>query len=113
MYYVESESSDGRYYFVRFNSSFAGGFCNCKDYDSNRTERCKYQYAIEYGIRFNTIKEVEHLPEEVRGKRDTAAVETNYENESIRSLNDIEKAEIEAEAYRTQRLTYQEDEYSF
>ena len=80
-----------------------------------RTERKgdKHQYAIEYGIRFNTIKEVEHLPEEVRGKRDTAAVETNYENESIRSLNDIEKAEIEAEVYRTQLLTYQEDEYSF
>jgi predicted nucleic acid-binding Zn finger protein len=121
-FYVESESSDGRYYFVRFNSSFAGGFCSCKDYESNRSDRCKHQYAVEYGIRFNTITEVDRLPEEVRGKSrgsvlassQTATSETNYENESIRTLNDIEKAEIEAEEYRNQRLiTYEEDDYSF
>ncbi|HLN34224.1 MAG TPA: hypothetical protein VK250_02975 [Nitrososphaeraceae archaeon] len=35
------------------------------------------------------------------------------EKESIRTLNDIEMAEIEAEDYRTQRLTYMEDDYSF
>src|SRR5574339_435925 len=45
-FYVESESCDSRYYFVRFNSSFAGGFCSCKDYESNRSEFCKHQHAI-------------------------------------------------------------------
>jgi hypothetical protein len=65
-FYVESESCDSRYYFVRFNSSFAGGFCGCKDFESNRTERCKHQYAVEYGIRFNTIQVVEHFPQEAR-----------------------------------------------
>jgi len=70
-YYVESENSNSRFYFVRFNSSFAGKFCSCKDYDSNRPELCRHQHAVFYGIKYNTIKEVEHLPEDVRTKRDT------------------------------------------
>jgi predicted nucleic acid-binding Zn finger protein len=75
-YSVKSETMDSRYYFVRFNYSFTGGFCSCKDYESNRSEKCKHPYAVEYGIRFNTIKEVEHLPEEVRNAKKTA--ERNY-----------------------------------
>lgn len=39
------------------------------DYGSHRADRCKHIYAVEYAIRFNTLKEVEHLPEEVHGKR--------------------------------------------
>jgi predicted nucleic acid-binding Zn finger protein len=94
-FYEESESFDNRYYFVRFNSSFSGAFCSCKDYESKCSEKCKHQYAVEYEIRFNTIKEVEHLPEEVRNtKRDSAVVAHKYENEHIRTLNDIEKAKI-------------------
>ncbi len=119
-YYVESKSCDSRYYFSRFNSSFAGGFCSCKDYESNRSERCKHQYAIEYAIRFNTVREVAKLPEEVRGKKKTTTAEATQEKEylekqSIRTLNDIEKAEIEAEEYRNQRrlITYEDDDYSF
>ncbi|MGB9168597.1 MAG: hypothetical protein WCB31_06700 [Nitrososphaeraceae archaeon] len=40
------------------------------DYGSNRVDRCKHIYSVEYAIRFNTLKEVVHLPEEVRGKRE-------------------------------------------
>lgn len=37
-----------------------------------------------------------------------------YGKQSIRTLNDLEKAEIEAEEYRTQQvLTYESDDYSF
>ena len=129
VFYVESESCDNRYYFVRFNSCFAGEFCSCKDFDSNRTERCKHLYGVEYAIRFNTIKAVDKLPEEVRkGKNNkeeedkkkntitATATETNYENESIGSLNDLEQAMIEEEQareYRTKRLSYESDYYSF
>ena len=68
-YYVESESSDSRYYFVRFNPSVFQ-WCSCKDFESNRSERCKHLYALEYGIRYNTIKEVDRLPEETKIKKD-------------------------------------------
>ena len=117
-FYIESESCDNRYYFVRFNASFAGGFCSCKDYEYNRSEFCKHQHAIVYGIQFNTIKEVDKLPEEVRGKRDLNLVTADKcKNESIRTLNDLEKAETEqqeAVAYRrTNQLSYEEDTYSF
>jgi predicted nucleic acid-binding Zn finger protein len=63
-YYVESETTDNRYYFVRFEpSSFE--WCSCMDYGSNRSEKCKHLYAVEYGIRMGTMKEVDKLPEEV------------------------------------------------
>jgi predicted nucleic acid-binding Zn finger protein len=96
-YHVESESCDSRYYFVRYNPSVFE-WCSCKDFENSRTEgRCKHLYAVEFAIRFATVKEVEHFPQE-----------------SIRTLNDLEKAEIEAEEYRTRRiLTYESDDYSF
>ncbi len=64
-FYVESESSTSRYYFVRYNPSVFE-WCSCKDYESNRSEKCKHLYAVEYGIRFNTIQEVEHFSQEAR-----------------------------------------------
>ena len=66
-FYVESESSDNRYYFVRYNPSVFE-WCSCKDFESNRAERCKHIFAIEYAIRFATVKEVDKLPEEVTTK---------------------------------------------
>ena len=65
-FYVESESCVGRYYFVRFNSSFDGSFCSCKNFESNRSEKCKHLMTVENAIRFATIKEVDHFPEETR-----------------------------------------------
>lgn len=112
-FYVESESCDGRYYFVRFNHSLDGGFCSCKDYESNRSEMCKHQHAVYYAIGFNTVKEVDKFPPEVRTNKSNSIAE-KYKNESIRTLNELEKAEIEAEEYRTQRvLSYELDDYSF
>ncbi|MGB9168902.1 MAG: hypothetical protein WCB31_08245 [Nitrososphaeraceae archaeon] len=32
---------------------------------SNRSEKCKHLYAVEYAIRMGTMKEVDKLPEEV------------------------------------------------
>jgi len=68
-FYVESESCDSHYYFVRYNPSVSEG-CSCF-YNSTRGEKCKHIYSIEYGIRFDTIKTVDRLPEEVHIKKDT------------------------------------------
>ena len=111
-YYVESETCDNRYYFVRYNPDVFE-WCSCKDFESNRSERCKHTIAIEYAIRFNTIREVDKLPSEVL-KITRNLIADTYKNESIATLNELEKAEIEAEEYRTQRvLTYEQDDYSF
>lgn len=59
-YYVESESCDSRYYFVRYNPSVFE-WCSCFD-NSRRNEKCKHIFAIEFGSQFNTIKEVDKLP---------------------------------------------------
>ncbi len=94
-FYVESETTDNRYYFVRFEPSVFE-WCSCMDYGSNRADRCKHIFAIEHAIRMGTLKEVEHLPEELHIKRGSKAAET-----------------IEAIDYTAQRLTYQDDDYSF
>ena len=73
-YYVESESCDSRYYFVRYEpSSFE--WCSCFD-NSTRGEKCKHIWAIEYAIRFNTIKEVPKLPKDVLVKKDIVIATT-------------------------------------
>ena len=53
------------------------------DYGSNRAGRCKHIYTVEYAIRFNTLKEVEHLPEEVRGKRGPTEEKPTIESKSL------------------------------
>ena len=64
-FYVESESTDNRYYFVLYNPSIFE-WCSCKDFESNRSEKCKHLMTVENAIRFATIKEVDHFPEETR-----------------------------------------------
>src|SRR5215211_7623444 len=49
VYYVESESSDDLYYFVKFKPEVFE-WCSCKD-NSTRGLKCKHQFAIEYSIR--------------------------------------------------------------
>ena len=64
-YYIESESSDSRYYFVRYNPSVLE-WCSCMDYGSNRSDRCKHIFAVEYAIRFNTLQEIDKLPADTK-----------------------------------------------
>jgi predicted nucleic acid-binding Zn finger protein len=86
VYYVQSEHSNERYYYVKFIPSVFE-YCSCPD-NSIRGQKCKHQFAIEYAIRKNTLKEIEHLPE-----------------------NTIRYPQvITAKDYREQRM---EDEYSF
>jgi hypothetical protein len=63
-YYVESESSDNLYYFVRYNFS---GFewCSCPN-NSTRRQKCKHQFSIEHSIRLGTVRDIEKLPAEAK-----------------------------------------------
>jgi|SRR5215217_395448 len=64
VYYVESESSDNVYYYVKYNFS---GFkwCSCPD-NSTRGLKCKHQFAIEYSIRLGTLKDIDMLSSDAK-----------------------------------------------
>ena len=60
VFYVESESLVGKYYYVKFVFESSGNFwCSCPDYASNRSEKCKHLYAVEYAIRLNLVQQID------------------------------------------------------
>jgi hypothetical protein len=63
-FYVESESTDNLYYFVKYNPSVFE-WCTCAD-NSTRHVKCKHLYAIEFAIRFGTLKDIDKLPLEAK-----------------------------------------------
>ena len=83
-FYVESESSDNTYYFVKYNPSVFE-WCSCKDFESNRAKICKHLYAIEFAIRFGTLKDIDKLPAEAKryngGITATTVSNSSYEED--------------------------------
>jgi SWIM zinc finger len=65
VYYVESESSDNIYYFVKFKPDVFE-WCSCKDFELNRAIKCKHLYAIEFAIRMGTLKDIDKLPADAK-----------------------------------------------
>lgn len=103
----------GKFYYVKivFESSESGSFwCSCPDFTSNRSDKCKHVFAVKYAIHLGLVQQIDKkLP--ISSKKSVAE---QYKNLSIATLNELEKAEIEAEAYRNQRQhNWEDDEYSF
>ena len=67
IYYVESESCDNIYYFVKFKPDVIE-FCSCMD-SSTRSIRCKHSWACEYAIRMGTLKDTDRLPADAKRKQ--------------------------------------------
>jgi predicted nucleic acid-binding Zn finger protein len=87
VFYVESESSDNIYYFVKYKPDVLE-FCSCKDYESNRVTRCKHIFGVEFAIRMGTLKDTEKLPAEAkRYPHDTIVVTTTESPKSYRDDN--------------------------
>jgi hypothetical protein len=61
VYYVQSERSNNIYYFVKYNPDVFE-YCSCLD-NSIRGIKCKHIWSIEKSICRNTLKQIEHLPE--------------------------------------------------
>lgn len=59
-YYVQSESVENIYYYVRYNFGVLE-WCSCPD-NSIRGLKCKHQFAIEHSIRLGALKDIDHLP---------------------------------------------------
>lgn len=60
VYYVESESKDGMYYYVMFDTVKNYEWCSCKDFE-NHKRKCKHLFAVEYAIMDNVVKNIDKL----------------------------------------------------
>jgi len=57
-FYVASESSStDRYYFVEYKDNW--NFCTCMDYASNRLDKCKHIFAVEYALRLGLVQSID------------------------------------------------------
>ena len=81
VYYVESESSDNIYYFVKFKPDVVE-YCTCPDNSLRGGQmKCKHLFSVEYSIRMGTLKYVDRLPTEAKVKKvvaTTTAVSKSY-----------------------------------
>lgn len=74
VFYVESESTDNVYYYVKFKPDVIE-WCTCLD-NSMRTGgqmRCKHLHAIEFAIRLGTLKDTDRLPTEAKVRKVVAS----------------------------------------
>ena len=73
VYYVQSESSNDIYYYVKYNFD-AFEYCSCPD-NSIKGQKCKHQFVIEHSIRLGTLKDIDKLPAEAKRYPATTAIE--------------------------------------
>lgn len=98
LFYVESEISDNVYYFVKFKPDvfLESWYCSCKD-NSIREMKCKHIFAIEFAIKWGTIKDIATPLTDVKG--DTAIIKTTTTKSMITS--------------NSSSLSYKDDDYTF
>ncbi|MDR4512594.1 MAG: SWIM zinc finger domain-containing protein [Nitrososphaeraceae archaeon] len=121
VFYVQSERVDNRWYLVKYKFEPKEFYCTCPDWASNRSDICKHGYAVLTATNIGLVQQIDHkLQISQKGAKMISAlkpkstVAEQYKDLSIATLNEIEKAEIEAEAYRTQRQhNWEDDEYTF
>ena len=70
VFYVESESTDNVYYYVKFKPDVIE-WCTCPDNSMRTGEqmKCKHLHAIEYAIRLGTMKDTDRLPTEAKFRK--------------------------------------------
>jgi predicted nucleic acid-binding Zn finger protein len=66
VFYVESESSNETYYFVKFKPDVIE-WCSCLDNSMREGQmRCKHIWSIEFAIRMGTLRDTDRLPTEAK-----------------------------------------------
>jgi hypothetical protein len=66
VFYVQSESSNDIYYFVKFKPDVVE-YCSCLDNSLRGGQmKCKHLHAIGFAIRLGTLRDTERLPTEVK-----------------------------------------------
>ena len=82
VFYVESESTDNVYYFVKFKPDVIEWWCSCFD-NSMRGIKCKHVWSIEFTIKIGTLKDTDKLPADAKRKQvvTTVAVPKSYKKD--------------------------------
>ena len=69
VFYVESESSNDTYYFVKFKPDVIE-WCSCPDNSMRGGQmRCKHIWSIEFAIRMGTLRDTDRLPTEAKVRK--------------------------------------------
>jgi len=69
VFYVESESTDNVYYFVKFKPDVVE-YCTCPDNSLRGGQmKCKHIWTLEFAIRMGTLRDTERLPTEAKVKK--------------------------------------------
>ena len=69
VFYVESESTDNVYYFVKFKPDLVE-YCTCPDNSLRGGQmKCKHLHSIEFAIRMGTLRDIDRLPTEAKVRR--------------------------------------------
>ena len=84
VFYVESESTDNVYYFVKFKPDVIE-YCTCPDNSLRGGQmKCKHLHSIEFAIRMGTLRDIDRLPTEAKVKKVNprpAAVTKSYKDD--------------------------------
>src|SRR5215204_3285356 len=86
VFYVESESSNNTYYFVKFKPDVLE-WCSCPDNSMRGGQmRCKHIWSIEFAIRMGTLRDTDRLPTEAKVRNVvvttiTPAISKSYTND--------------------------------
>ena len=76
VFYVESESTDNVYYFVKFKPDVVE-YCTCPDKSLRGGQmKCKHLWSIEFAIRYGKLKDTDRLPIEAKVKKVVATTAT-------------------------------------
>jgi hypothetical protein len=66
IFYVESESTNNVYYYVKFKPDVVE-WCSCYDNSLRGGQRkCKHIWSIEFAIRFGTVNDTDRVPADAK-----------------------------------------------
>jgi len=88
---------------VKFKPDVDVEYCSCPD-NSMRGQKCKHIWSIEFATRFDTLKDIDKLPE--KGQKVFQPMNDKYLSPIGRVDEQIAAATIEAKSYT-------DDDYSF
>ena len=89
VFYVESESTDNVYYFVKFKPDVVE-YCTCPDNSLRRggQMKCKHLWSIEYSIRMGTLRDINRLPTEAKVKKVVVPATAVTKTQPVKSYKD-------------------------
>ncbi|HZB15523.1 MAG TPA: hypothetical protein VE445_00025 [Nitrososphaeraceae archaeon] len=88
VFYVESESSNNTYYFVKYKPDVLE-WCSCPDNSMRGGQmRCKHIWSIEFAIRMGTLRDTDRLPTEAKVRKVVTTTITPTVSKSSSYKND-------------------------